>query len=119
MHVVPRAGPLLSKPGYVLTTRDIAKQGEIIIERKAPTLKPHKSLARSLVTAMPMLPAVRLKHEVGLTTFSAPVQPQTFGTAKLPGGEPAVHLEEVLFNVFYPCDEVAPDKTSFVPWLTR
>ena len=68
---------------------------------------------------MPTLPAVRLKYDVGLTTFSAPVQPQTFGTAKLPGGGPAVHLEEVSFNVFYPCDESASRKTTFVHWLTR
>lgn len=65
------------------------------------------------------LPAVRLKHNVGLATFSAPVQPRTFGTARLPSGAPAVHLEEVAFNVFYPCDASAPQTTSSVPWLSR
>jgi len=68
---------------------------------------------------MPKLPTIRVKYDVGLTTFSARVRPQTFGTARLPSGEPAVHLEEVSFNVFYPCDATAPQKASFVPWLSR
>lgn len=50
--------------------------------------KGKRTRSTSGTSAMFGLPAVRLKYNVGLATFSAPVQPQTFATARLPSGDP-------------------------------
>jgi len=70
---------------------------------------------------MPLLPSVRIKYDVGLATFSVPVQARIFGTAKHQDGTPALHLDQVTWNVFYPCDLTGATKHEYdpVPWLTR
>ncbi len=69
---------------------------------------------------MLLLPSVRVKYDVGLTTFSVPVQARTFGTAKHQDGTPALHLDQVTWNVFYPCDLTGATKDEYgpEPWLT-
>jgi len=56
--------------------------------------------------------------KVGMTTLSHPVPRQIFGSSKLPSGEAALVMEEVLYNVYYPADT---SKTIYakVPWLLR
>ena len=53
---------------------------------------------------MPLLLSVRVKYDVGLTTFSLPVQARTFRAANHQDGTPALHLYQVTWNVFYPCN---------------
>jgi len=70
-------------------------------------------------TPMPLLPSVRVKRGVGLTTFSVPAQPRSFRTAKHQDGSPALHLDYITWNVFYPCDLTGATKHEYgpVPWL--
>jgi hypothetical protein len=59
--------------------------------------------------------------QVGMTTFSHSVPRQIFGSSKLPNGEPALVMEEVLYNVYYPADTSTEGTSAYakVPWLIR
>lgn len=69
------------------------------------------------------LPEPRGPYPVGVTTFSHPVERTVFEpNAKLPNDEPALVMEEVLYNVYYPADvsDEAGGKFSMgVPWVLR
>lgn len=66
---------------------------------------------------MPTLPAYRGRYKVGISSFAAAVPRTVFGGAHLPnGGGPALILEEVAFNVYYPAD-VSKETPPGVPWL--
>lgn len=67
------------------------------------------------------LPTPAGPYTVGVTTLSHPVQREIFSDAELPNGEPALVMEEVLYNVYYPADvsSKGPAAYSGIHWLLR
>lgn len=72
------------------------------------------------------MPGMRLPEPagpfaVGATTFSHPVQREVFSESKLSNGEHSLVMEEVLYNVYYPCEISRKDASAYasVPWLLR
>ncbi|KAF9520716.1 hypothetical protein BS47DRAFT_1374626 [Hydnum rufescens UP504] len=58
-------------------------------------------------------------YPVGLSTFSHAVPSKTYGRSKVQSGEHALVMEEILYNVHYPCRMEPGRSTGFVPWLVR
>lgn len=67
------------------------------------------------------LPAPAGPYAVGYTTLSHRVPRQTFGGSKLPSGEHALVMDEVLYNVYYPADVPRDEgrKYAGLPWVVR
>ncbi|KAF8341522.1 uncharacterized protein EI90DRAFT_1747288 [Cantharellus anzutake] len=58
--------------------------------------------------------------KVGVTTFSQVAKtPRKWLAPMLPNGDPALQLEEICYNVFYPCREPQPTSQRRLPWLVR
>ena len=58
-------------------------------------------------------------YAVGVSTFSHVVPFRTYGKSKLPNGEHALVMEEILYNVYYPCRVPSRASPGIVPWLVR
>ncbi|KAF9514150.1 hypothetical protein BS47DRAFT_1485260 [Hydnum rufescens UP504] len=64
-----------------------------------------------------LLPPPTGPYPVGLSTFSHVVPAKTYGKSKLPNGQHALVMEEILYNVHYPCHVSQRRPAQFVPWL--
>lgn len=71
------------------------------------------------------LPKPSGPYSVGWTTFSRSVPKQRFGSSKIvryvkAGAEPALVMEEVMYNVYYPADTSTKGKRyEQLPWCLR
>ncbi|KAG8998878.1 hypothetical protein FRB93_013445 [Tulasnella sp. JGI-2019a] len=68
------------------------------------------------------LPKPTGPHPIGQAAFAFRVSPKVFGKSRCPddSDEPAVKMEEVAFNLFYPAIVDVKPKPSFgVPWVPR
>lgn len=67
------------------------------------------------------LPKPSGPHPIGYAAFAFPVTPRVFGKSRCPDtNEPAVKMEEVAFNLFYPAlIDVKPRPSFGVPWVPR
>jgi hypothetical protein len=66
------------------------------------------------------LPQFGGTYKIGASTFVSKIPKIAFGTAKTKSMNlPAFELEEVAFEVFYPCEEPLKAERSFLDWLKR
>lgn len=66
------------------------------------------------------LPPFKGRYRVATSSWKIPIPKRVFGTAKLKETQqPAFQLEEVSFQIFYPCDTTLKKSKFGDSWLER